>query len=241
MQASEEFTKELGDLAQQEAGDLKRIMSKHKYSQQTGLEKQHIEKEEYSDKRKWAIRFQNKYWADVPLTVVSIVSLLFIPLFQYCHDSAEAGESKLPILLTLVWLNFIISWVYLAELVTKVFAFGIRRAFSGANWAIKVEFFFQPCLMVLFVLFCLGHGDLANLESGDFATEGNVICLGILLRSMRITFFMRELAIWRNFVRAMQALSRPFTNLAMALYSLYLIYASVGVAWFGGLINEESI
>ena len=52
---------------------------------------------------------------------------------------------------------------------------------------------------------------------------------------------MRELPAWINFVRAMQALIKPFTDLAMALYSLYLIYASVGVAWFGGLINEESI
>ena len=39
----------------------------------------------------------------------------------------------------------------------------------------------------------------------------------------------------------MQALIKPFTNLAMALYSLYLIYASIGVAWFGGIINTESI
>ena len=52
---------------------------------------------------------------------------------------------------------------------------------------------------------------------------------------------MRELKIWRNFIRAMQALVKPFTNLLMALYSLYLIYASIGVAWFGGLINTESI
>ena len=62
-----------------------------------------------------------------------------------------------------------------------------------------------------------------------------------MLRALRITYFMRELKIWRNFIRAMQALVKPFTNLLMALYSLYLIYASIGVAWFGGLINTESI
>ena len=52
---------------------------------------------------------------------------------------------------------------------------------------------------------------------------------------------MRELKIWRNFIRAMQGLVRPFTHLGMALYSLYLIYASIGVAWFGGKINGDSI
>ena len=81
MRTSHEFKTKLEALRQEEPGDLQRIMSKDKYSQQTGIEKQHIEKEEYSNWRKWAIRYQNKYWADVPLTVVSIVSLLFIPLF----------------------------------------------------------------------------------------------------------------------------------------------------------------
>lgn len=74
-----------------------------------------------------------------------------------------------------------------------------------------------------------------------YETEGNIICIGILLRALRITFFMRELKVWRNFIRAIQALIKPFTNLAMALYSLYLIYAAIGVAWFGGVINKDSI
>ena len=52
---------------------------------------------------------------------------------------------------------------------------------------------------------------------------------------------MRELKIWRNFIRAMQGLVRPFTHLGMALYSLYLIYASIGVAWFGGVLSTDSI
>ena len=140
----------------------------------------------------------------------------------------------------MIWTNFAISWVYLFEIVSKLFAFGLRRAFSSANWAIKCEFFFQPVVLIYFVFFCLGRGHLREQEEA-YETEGNIICLGILLRSLRITFFMRELKIWRNFIRAMQALIKPFTNLAMALYSLYLIYASVGVAWFGGLINTDSI
>ena len=56
MRLSDEFRRKLEELERKEAGDLKRIMSKDKYSQQTGIEKQHIEKEEYSDWRKWAIR-----------------------------------------------------------------------------------------------------------------------------------------------------------------------------------------
>ena len=119
-------------------------MNKDKYRNRAGIEKQHIEKEEYSDYRKWAIRYQNKYWSDVPLTVVSILSLLFIPVFQYCHDAATDPdeEDHTFLLLTLVWSNFIISWVFLLELISKIFAFGIRRAWSKATWAVKLEFFY---------------------------------------------------------------------------------------------------
>ena len=79
MQSSEEFTKKLEEF--KKPGDLSRILSKHKYRQETELENHHIEKKEYSDARNAAIRFQNLYWADVPLTVVSILSLFFVPLF----------------------------------------------------------------------------------------------------------------------------------------------------------------
>ena len=92
MHMSEGFKKKLEKLQKEEPGDLKRIIDKDKYKHSTGIEKQHIEKEEYSEWRKWAIRYQNKYWADVPMTVVSILSLMFVPLFQYCHDSATDPE-----------------------------------------------------------------------------------------------------------------------------------------------------
>ena len=80
----------------------------------------------------------------MPLTVVSIISLLFIPLFQYCHDAATDPdeENHTVLLLTLVWSNFIISWVFLLELISKIYAFGIRRAWSKATWAVKLEFFY---------------------------------------------------------------------------------------------------
>ena len=85
---------------------------------------------------------------------------------------------------------------------TKVFAFGIRRAFSGTNWAIKCEFFFQPLILLYFAFFCLKLGSEKALEVA-YETEGTIICLGILLRALRITYFMRELKVWRNFIRAM--------------------------------------
>ena len=52
---------------------------------------------------------------------------------------------------------------------------------------------------------------------------------------------MRELKIWRNFIRAIVAFLKPFARICATLYSLYMIYASIGIALFGGMINMDSI
>ena len=45
--------------------------------------------------------------------------------------------------------------------------------------------------------------------------------------------------IWRNFIRTLGALFKPFMNFSLTLYSLYLIYACIGLEFFGGKINQE--
>ena len=45
----------------------------------------------------------------------------------------------------------------------------------------------------------------------------------------------------RNFIRTIKALIKPFFNFSVTLYSLYLIYASIGLEFFGGKINQESM
>ena len=53
--------------------------------------------------------------------------------------------------------------------------------------------------------------------------------MGILLRVLRVTSILNEITLWRNFTRTLGALIRPFFNFGVALYSLYLIYASIGL------------
>ena len=63
----------------------------------------------------------------------------------------------------------------------------------------------------------------------------------ILVRALRITSYMMELQMWRNFIRAIVAFLKPFARICATLYSLYVIYASIGIQAFGGLINTNSI
>ena len=86
------------------------------------------------------------------MTVLSILQLFFIPLFQYCHDLQILGKSKFGtqddvdraklIISVLLWLNFGVAILYGFELFTKIYAFGIRRAYASANWTIKFEFYY---------------------------------------------------------------------------------------------------
>lgn len=65
--------------------------------------------------------------------------------------------------------------------------------------------------------------------------------MGILLRVLRVTDVLVEITLWRNFIRTLRALMRPFFNFGVTLYSLYLIFASIGLECFGGLINQTSV
>ena len=51
----------------------------------------YVEKDHHGPWRKKFIRYQNKVWAEVPLTILSILSLFCIPVFQYCADLKEAS------------------------------------------------------------------------------------------------------------------------------------------------------
>jgi len=74
-----------------------------------------------------------------------------------------------------------------------------------------------------------------------YQQEVNLFSLGILLRSLRVTSILNEISLWRNFMRTIRALIKPFFNFSITLYSLYLIYASVGLEFFGGKINTDEI
>ena len=75
-------------------------------------------------------------------------------------------------------------------------------------------------------------------ESNEYSLEVNIISIGILLRSLRVSALLNEMEIWRNFIRTIRALFKPFLNFSVTLYSLYLIYASIGLEFFGGKINQ---
>ena len=71
--------------------------------------------------------------------------------------------------------------------------------------------------------------------------EVNIFCLGILLRALRLATLLNEISVWRNFIRTITALIRPFFNFSITLYSLYMIFASIGQEVFGGRISETEI
>ena len=134
---------------------------------------------------------------------------------------------------TLLFLNFI----YGLEIVMKVYAFGLRRTFRFSDWVIKVEFFIQFYAVFEFVTFIIS----VVRREHDLFLMIEIQQLIILVRSLRITSFLMELQVWRNFLKAIQAFISPFLRIIMTLYSLYVIYASIGIMLFGGLINYESI
>ena len=74
-------------------------------------------------------------------------------------------------------------------------------------------------------------------DDHEYETEVNILSTIILIRALRTTTLLNEIEVWRNFIRTIKALFKPFMNFTLTLYSLYLIYAAIGLEFFGGRIN----
>lgn len=176
----------------------------------------------------------------MPMTIFSCLGLLFIPLFQYCHElrlveGSDHSEKSTKLLLALIWLNFITSIFYGLEIAMKSYAFGLRRGFTQCNAIIKVEFIFQPVIWTMWFLF------LADNSDHNYELQVNIFALIIMIRALRVGSLLNEISIWRNFMRTLSALLRPFFNFSVTLYSLYLIFASIGLEFFGGMLSASEI
>ena len=141
--------------------DIRRILNSGKNKQVDEYGKAYLPKEHHGKWRSRFILIQNNFWVDIPMTVVGILSLLFIPLFQYCHDLRKDGQEEqgYRLIKILIWFNFIMSIFFALELAMKSQAFGIRRAYSQMNWVLKVEFFYQPIIWTLWFMFIAGAGN----------------------------------------------------------------------------------
>ena len=121
--------------------------------------------------------------------------------------------------------------LFLLEVIMKAYAFGLRRAYVQASWVVKAEFFYQPIIWIIWMIF------VSKNHNSDYHFEVDVLSLGILFRSLRVSALLNEMEIWRNFIRTIRALFKPFVHFSLTLYSLYLIYASIGLEFFGGRVN----
>lgn len=68
-----------------------------------------------------------------------------------------------------------------------------------------------------------------------------VLSMVILLRILRLSDLLHELTVWNNMIAALRALAVPFFNLGVTLYYVYMVYATFGVRWYGGLISTLNI
>ena len=87
------------------------------------------------------------------LELLSILSLFFLPLFLYIDHEEDIGADKNPMTIGLLFINYVFNLLYLGELVSKIYAFGIRRTFRYSDWVIKLEFPFQIICIINFFVF----------------------------------------------------------------------------------------
>ena len=71
--------------------DIERIKNANKDSQKTQYGKTYNEKDHHGPWRKKFIRYQNHYLADMPMSILGILCLFFIPVFNYIQQIKKMG------------------------------------------------------------------------------------------------------------------------------------------------------
>jgi predicted nucleic acid-binding protein len=79
----------------------------------------------------------------------------------------------------------------------------------------------------------------AEIQEGEIVVA-KILMVIALVRLVRLIDFLKELKVWLNLVKALDVLSGPFFALSITLWYIYMIYASLGVLWFGGKVNEDN-
>ena len=139
--------------------DITRILKAGQNKEVDDYGKVYNAKEHHGLWRKRFITLQNSYWADVPMTIVAVLSLFFIPVFQYCHDhihdesSGSSTDESNGLLKAIIWINFVFAVFFGLEITMKSYAFGLRRAFSQCDLVLKLEFLIQPIIWSLWFFF----------------------------------------------------------------------------------------
>jgi len=77
--------------AEKQKIDISRIKKLGLNKEVTEYGKIYQAKEHHGKFRQKLINLQNKYWADMPMTILGILCLFFIPLFEYCSDLIDLG------------------------------------------------------------------------------------------------------------------------------------------------------
>jgi hypothetical protein len=136
-----------------------------------------------------------------------------------------------------VFVLYFVNFFFFLETGWKIYAFGVVKCWNTISWILKVEWVLQPLMIASFVWFAISFRSPTSNHSQIVRFLGFVV----LLRTLRVSMFLNELKIWQNFIRALNAMSKPFINLSITMYSLLLLYAVIGMTAFGGVINTNSI
>ena len=163
---------------------------------------------------------------DAAMIVIGALNLLSI----FAKDVLnQYGQSKAQTF-TWVYIEFIISLFFWAEMIFLFVAFGPINAIKRRN-NIKFEIIFQILTFAYFIDFLIVQKAASIIK---------VLEIWIILRSLRILKLFKELKQWRIILRTVGSLISPFFNLLLVAYILYLLFATVGDKLFGGIINMKA-
>lgn len=132
--------------------------------------------------------------------------------------------------LTWIIVQFVINFLFLIELVSDFFIYGLFESYSY-NFRMTPETICQCLNLFVFIRHCATQ-DKENFYNSDV----KLLELVIFIRMLKLLTLLYEIKTLRIIIETMRKLIKPLANLCSVLGTIYYTFALIGMWSFGGKV-----
>ena len=157
--------------------------------------------------------------------VASIVNLISIGLITK-YEAENTAESEKSIQ-TLVQTQIIVNYFYLFDLIVCYFVWGPIKTITSVGYLVETCYQIAFAIKIQQITKLILDYDSISADSRSEMMDFIRTC--IVMRLLRVMYFLQELTQWDFFTRAIDVMKGPVFNFAFAVYSVLMIYTIIGM------------
>jgi hypothetical protein len=132
-----------------------------------------------------------------------------------------------------IYIQFTINALFFIELVSDFMLRGFLKSYSEnfRMWPESLCQFFNSCAIYYF---------LTQTRTRDYNTIVKLLEMVIFMRMLKLLTLLYEIKVMRIIIETMRNLVKPLLNLFGVLFTIYYLFALIGMLAFGGKVTKNA-